>query len=76
MPAIAAAKDDKRIELAPSGAWEVDYAEDSCALRRGFGEAGKEVWLELRRLTGDGFQITVASALQHEASRSADHLRV
>ncbi|MGB3166741.1 MAG: energy transducer TonB [Alteraurantiacibacter sp.] len=35
--------------LAPVMNWNVDFAEDSCALRRMFGEEGQRVYLELRQ---------------------------
>ena len=49
--------------LEPSSGWIVDYADDSCALRRTFGEASGLVWLELRQFApGDEFLVTVGSA--------------
>lgn len=56
------AADSPPIELAPTGAWEMDYADNSCALRRTFGDPGKEVWLEFRQYSPDDyFELTVAS---------------
>jgi hypothetical protein len=49
-------------ELAPSGDWSLDYADDSCALRRTFGEGEDQVWLEIRQLApSTPARITVAS---------------
>lgn len=48
--------------LKPSSPWNVDYSEDSCALKRLFGEGDDTVLLELRQLApGDDFSVTVAS---------------
>lgn len=46
VPAAPAAAD----ELEPSGDWSLDYADDSCALRRTFGEGEERVWLEIMQL--------------------------
>ena len=49
-------------ELAPSSNWTLDYAEDSCALRRMFGQDKNQAYLELRRFEpGMGLQVTFAS---------------
>lgn len=37
------------VRLAPSMNWNLDYAEDSCALRRLFGPEGQQVFLTLRQ---------------------------
>ena len=37
-------------ELGPSSDWSLDYADDSCALRRTFGEGEDRVWLEITQL--------------------------
>jgi hypothetical protein len=56
----AAAKDT--LVLEPSSHWEIDYAEDSCALRRLFGEAELQTHLEMRRYQpGVQLQTTVAT---------------
>ena len=48
--------------LAPSSNWVLDYAEDSCALRRMFGEGKNQAYLEFRRFgPGLGLQTTIAS---------------
>jgi hypothetical protein len=46
LPATASAA----VELAPSSDWSLDYADDSCALRRSFGTGEDLVWLEIRQL--------------------------
>lgn len=58
MPATASAAE----ELAPSSDWSLDYAEDSCALRRSFGEGEDLVWLEIRQLAPwSAARITIAA---------------
>lgn len=48
--------------LAPSTPWNLDYADDSCALRREFGPVDKRVVLELRQFApDDSFEATLAS---------------
>ena len=48
--------------LKPSSPWNVDYSDDSCALKRTFGEGGDAVLLEFRQFApGDDFSVTVAS---------------
>ncbi len=44
-----AAARDEQVTLAASSAWVVDYAEDSCALRRQFGGPETPVVLEMRQ---------------------------
>lgn len=58
----AHATDEPPLVMAPSSQWVVDYADDSCALRRAF-EAGEErATLELRQFSpGDGFRVSVVS---------------
>jgi hypothetical protein len=46
--ALPAAAKDSWV-LAPSAPWTIDYADDSCALRRMFGTGSDQVFLELRR---------------------------
>jgi hypothetical protein len=49
--------------LSPSSAWTLDYAADSCALRRMFGEGDDRFYLEFRRFgPGLGLQTTIASS--------------
>ena len=46
--------------LAPSTPWTLDYADDSCALRRSFGDG--QAYFEMRRFSpASSLQITVAS---------------
>lgn len=46
----------------PSSPWNIDYSENSCALRRTFGEGNKTVLLELRQFApGDDFSVAVVS---------------
>lgn len=48
--------------LAPNGGWLLDYADDSCALRRMFGEGNNQAYLEFRRFGPRlGLQTTVTS---------------
>lgn len=59
LPAIAAKAPQV---LDPSTPWNLDYADDSCALRREFGPADKRVVLELRQFApDDSFEATLAS---------------
>jgi hypothetical protein len=49
--------------LAPISGWTLDYAADSCALRRMFGEGKNRAYLEFRRFgPGLGLQTTIASS--------------
>lgn len=58
-----AAKDvDPPLELAPTTGWQADFADESCALRRNFGDGKDEVSLEFRQFSpGVWFQVAVAS---------------
>jgi len=48
--------------LAPSGPWNLEYDEDSCALRRMFGSGEDQAYLEFRRFGPQlGLQTTIAS---------------
>jgi len=59
-PLLAA---DDRLALAPSSPWTIDYAADSCALRRTFGSGKEQAFLEMRRFApGWGLQTTIASS--------------
>ena len=58
-PAVHA---EEPLVLKPIGRWLVDYADDSCALRRTFGSEAEPFWLEIRQYApGDEFIATVAS---------------
>ena len=48
-----AAQEADVLRLGPSSPWVMDYAEDSCALRRTFGEVGRQVTLEMRQFSPD-----------------------
>ncbi len=51
------------LRLAPSMPWNLDYDDDSCALRRVFGPEGQQVYLELRQFgPHDTPQVIVGSA--------------
>lgn len=57
-----AAADDDPLLLEPSSNWVLDYAQDSCALRRLFGEEGRQVFMELRQYQpGEVMQLIVTS---------------
>lgn len=50
------------LTLNPASAWQVDYGEESCALRRSFGSDGAGVDLEiLQEAPGPYFQVTVTA---------------
>lgn len=56
------ARADEPLELAPSSAWVMDYADDSCALKRTFQAGDQHALLQLRQIgPGDSFEVTVAS---------------
>lgn len=58
-PAFAA---DGPLAMTPTSNWSVDYAEDSCALRRTFESGGDKMGLELRQLApGDDFEVVLVS---------------
>jgi hypothetical protein len=60
--AASPAASQDRPGLAPSTAWTLDYADDSCALRRIFGEGEDQVYLEFRRFEPDlGLQTVIGS---------------
>ena len=53
---------DGAVTLPAASNWILDYADDSCALRRVFGEEGKLVFLEMRQFApNDSLQIIVSS---------------
>ena len=59
----------RNITLEPSSNWVLDYAEDSCALRRLFGEGKQRAQLEMRRFQpGVGLQTVVMT----NATRATD----
>jgi TonB family protein len=61
VPAAARASEQPLL-LPPSSSWVVDYAEDSCALRRTFGDGRINAILEMRQIgPGNGYEITIGS---------------
>ena len=51
-----------RVELAPYSQWVMSYDEDSCTLKRQFGDERQQAYLELRQFgPARGMQATVAS---------------
>jgi hypothetical protein len=51
-----------RIELAPYSAWVMSYDDDSCTLKRQFGDEQQQAYLELRQFgPSRNMQVTVAS---------------
>lgn len=66
---------DEWVDLSPSSDWVLDYAEDSCALRRNFGEPGQAALLEMRQFSPfTPMRITVATS-DFEATRRAPRYR-
>src|SRR6478609_8369090 len=61
VPAAARASEQPLL-LPPSSSWVVDYAEDSCALRRTFGDGRINAILEMRQIgPGNGYEIRIGS---------------
>ena len=59
VPALA-----EPIKLAPTSAWNVNYADDSCRLARVFGDGKSRTFLLIDRFApADAFQLTLASKL-------------
>ena len=51
-----------RVELAPYSQWVMSYDDDSCTLKRQFGDEQQQAYLELRQFgPSRGMQVTVAS---------------
>src|SRR5688500_10712989 len=51
-----------RVELAPHSQWVMSYDEDSCTLKRQFGDERQQAYLELRQFgPSRGMQATFAS---------------
>ncbi len=60
VPAHAAER--QPLVLAPSSQWVVDYAEDSCAMRRTFGTGDATATLQLSAIgPSEGFELTIVS---------------
>jgi hypothetical protein len=52
----------ERVELAPYSQWVMSYDDDSCTLKRQFGDERQQAYLELRQFgPSSGMQATVAS---------------
>jgi TonB family protein len=65
MPVRAAAAEEPRT-MTPSSSWVVDYADDSCALRRAFAQGTDKAILEMRQFAPNNqFQISVISDTLH-----------
>lgn len=65
---------EQALLMAPTSAWSVDYAEDSCALRRTFGSGEDTAVLELRQVgPGESYEFTIGS---DTLSRSRGTLRI
>lgn len=59
LPAFA--QPDTAQTFQPTSAWNVDYAEDSCALQRSFANGSDEISLDIRAYQwGNFFEVTVA----------------
>ena len=51
---------EEPLALQPSSDWVLDYAENSCALRRAFGDGPQKVFLELDNFAlWDNFRVTI-----------------
>jgi hypothetical protein len=58
------------LQMAPASDWVMDYAADSCALRRAFEADGQRALLEMRQFgPGETFQVTVGSDTLSRTSR-------
>jgi hypothetical protein len=67
----AAAQSSAPLQMAPLSPWTVDYAEDSCVLRRSFAVGADQTVLELRSFgMRNVFEITVAGRTISGSSRS------
>ena len=52
--------------MTPASPWAIDYAQDSCALRRSFAVGSDQIFLELRQFgPGAAFELTLASNTFH-----------
>jgi TonB family protein len=72
---IGAQEGDEPLELVPSSAWVMDYADDSCALRRAFKAGDLQAILQLRQFgPGNSFEVSIASSTL-EARRETPRVR-
>jgi hypothetical protein len=63
------AQSSEPVQLAPASPWSIDYAQDSCALRRSFAAGSNQVLLEFRQFgPGAAFEVTVAGSTFHPSS--------
>ena len=65
LPAVATAQEtgETIYELAPASPWNVDYADDSCAIMRAFGDEQYRVLMELRQFApGRTYRFLAASS--------------
>lgn len=74
LPATAA--DRASIRFEPSTPWNIDYDDDSCALRRNFAADGKTVKLEMRRFQPDGAMTFTVAAPIGQFSEARPRLRI
>lgn len=64
-----AASRGEPLRFAPSSAWHLHYAEDSCRLSRAFGEGSRTVLLTMERFRpGDAFRLVLAGHPLHRAN--------
>lgn len=62
--AIAQSGEDEILVLEPSSSWNVDFAEDSCALARTFGTDANAVYADFRQFSpGSDFEISLMGPL-------------
>jgi hypothetical protein len=66
---------DAALNLAPSSAWVLDYAADSCALRREFGGPDTPVVIELRQYAPDRVDFQVLAVSSHFGLKSRSTVR-
>lgn len=67
----ARAESPQPLQMTPSSKWVVDYAEDSCALRREFQAGDDRAILELRQFgPGDSLQVALVSKTLSRTSRA------
>lgn len=73
LAAQPAAAEDELLTLAPASAWAMDYADDSCALRREFGTGNGRVVLEIEQFAPGrvDMQFTVVGPSLHWRNRFA-----
>lgn len=69
------AAEKQPLTLAPTSPWEVDYADDSCALRRAFGTGDAAATLQFRGVSPGGrYELTIASGALSQ-TRGAPRIR-